>query len=420
MGKKTGMAAGRDILEGPATTVRHADMLEGIFAEVQKDFKNLERASEDRTELWCPTGNAAVDMILSDLREGGGLPFGRIVEFYGNESSGKSMMSMLALKETIQRLGGVGILLDIENAFVESFYRKLGGDPNYLLIESPQNIPAVYELAIKLIQKIRSKHPDIPITVVYDSLPASLSKEEADKAMDKRDMASRAREHRKGLASVVAAIKRQKTLFIIVNQLISTMAQFGPDQDTVGGTGPKYWSSIRMHLKKSKRLYLRSSTGKIGDYTQGATDQQIVGVRGRLVVEKTRFTAPFREVQFNIFYDQGIHPYSGWFEALRDHAPEKPFIPALTQKGTPKAGYFVPIGADPQDTSAQFSSSSFLEALGKHPELLGGYPYDETFGLPREDELDAEDVDEKTGQPIQADSDDDEDVVSDPSDASQV
>lgn len=418
MGKKAGLSSGRDILEGPGVTIAHGSLLDSLFKEVQKDFINLERAADDTVDLWCPSGNAAVDLILSDKLRGGGYPFGRIIEYYGNESSGKSMMAMLACINCIQRLGGAALMLDVENAFVPGFYEKLGGDPRYLWVESPNNIPKTYDTGIKILDKVRKKKADLPMVVVVDSIPAMQSKEEADKALDQRDMASRAREHRKGLARFMGEIKRTPTILIIINQLIATMAMFGPDQDTVGGTGPKYWSSVRMHLKKGKRLY-RKASGKIVEFEKGAKNQT-VGTRGRMVVEKTRFTAPFREVNFNIFYEGGIHPYSGWFKALLEHAKGKYFTEALTKEGKIRAGYYVPKGAAPTDTSIQFTENTFMDYLANHEELLSVYPYQEGFGLPKDEELEMIDLDEKTGKPIESIPDDNEEIINDPNDASQV
>jgi len=419
MGRKANIGKGKEILEGPGVDIKHASLLDSLFDEVQKDFANLERAADETVDLWCPTGNAAFDLVLSDMVSGGGWPFGRIVELYGNASSGKTMLALFALMNTVHRLGGVAIILDVEKGFVPSFYEKLGGDPRYLWVESPNYISDCYETGIKVIQKVRAKHPDIPITVVYDSIPAALTKKEFEEALDKSDPMGRARDHRKGLSKVMTAIKRTKTLFIGINQLVSTMATFGPDQDTVGGTGPKYWSSVRVNLKKGKKIYLKGD-GKVGEWSKDSR-QRLVGTGGKLQVEKTRFTAPFRQIGFDIFYDSGIHPYSGWFEALRDHAPGKFFKEALTQKGTIKSGYFVPNGCDQKDTGAQFTSNTFMGVLAEHPEMRGIYPYDVDFGLPKPEELEEVEVDERTGKEITVDSEDDSGTFSnDPSDASEV
>lgn len=390
MVKRSNVGKGRDILEGNGTTVPQAAFLDELYKEVDKDFGGLDRA-DDEYGLWCPTGSAALDFILTDQLKGGGWPFGRLIEIYGNSTTGKSMLGLLALKETIHRLGGVGLLLDVENALVAKFYRMLGGDPHLLAVKQPDYIEDVYTFASKFIRKVRAKSKDIPLTIVYDSLPASIcfAEYKLGGSVGKPDMSKRALAHRQGYRELLHLTKKTPTLWITINSLVATMAKFGPDQDTVGGTAPKLWSTIRLHLKNGKKLYV-SKGGKLGTFDKDAAkgSQQLIGMRSEMEVEKTRYTAPFRRIGFDILYKGGIHPYSGWFQALQAHSSA--FQPAFTKDGKERAGYFAPAGVKPEDEGYGdkiFTANTFYKALPGLPNLLTEYPFDPDFGLPDESQL---------------------------------
>jgi len=395
MVKRSNVGKGKDILEGDGATVPQAAFLEELYKEVDKDFDGLDRA-DDEYGLWCPTGSSALDFILTDELKGGGWPFGRLVEIYGNSTTGKSMLGLLALKKTIHQLGGVGLLVDVENSLVAKFYRMLGGDPHLLAVKQPEYIEDVYTFISKFVERVRSKSKNIPLTIVYDSLPASIcfAEYKLGGVVGKPDMSKRALAHRQGYREMLRITKRTPTLFICINSLIATMAKFGPDQTTVGGTGPKLWSTIRVHLMNGKKLYM-GKAGKVATYDKEAVkgSQRLIGMRSMLEIEKTRFTPPFRRIGFDILYRGGIHPYSGWFDALQMHSDA--FQPAFTKDGKERAGYFVPSGTKRDDkdyTGKIFTANTFYKALPTMPGLITDYPFDPDFGLPDDSQLITVDV----------------------------
>jgi len=396
MSKTSNIGKGRELLDTGQKDMTKTGFLDQLYKDCQKDFNTMERVSDGDTDLWLPTGNAALDFVLSDKTKGGGYPFGRVIEIYGDTTTGKSMLGLLALIQTIHHQGGAGLLQDVENAVVAKFYRMLGGDPRYLFVDCPLHITSVYDNTCRFIEKVRAKSKEMPLLVVYDSLPISRSKVEFDLSKDdkpsREDMGRRAKEHSDGLRKIVPLIKGTPTIFIIINSLMATFAQFGPDQETRGGTGPKLWSSIRIHLMKGKKLYLRGG-GTVGEYDKnkagGKAQGEMVGIRGRLQVEKSRYTPPFREISFDILYRGGIHPYSGWFGALSQHS--KAFQEAVTKgEGKVRAGYYVPAGTKPDDpdyTAKTFTANTFMQRLPEMPELLAAYPFDPKFGLPDDESL---------------------------------
>ena len=405
------MARKKTILDSKTvqtTTTDRASLIDAIFKDLNKTFAEVRLREGDYQ--CCPSGNAAVDFIATDRMDGtGGWPFGRIIELYGNESTGKSMLGYLALINCIHSMNGIGVLIDSENSFTPSFYKLLGGDENELIKFPPKHINEVYEFMTTFMKTVRAKTPDRPMVIVYDSLAASPTLEEWTEGMGTFDYGKRAKAHYQGCRLISDPIRQSKTLLLVVNQLRHTMSQFGPDQDTVGGLAMKYFASLRCHLKRGKRLYNvpgkgveeKSSAKEISALSK---DARFVGIRGRFVVEKTRFTAPFREVRFDLFFRGGLSPFSGWFDALQNHWLDKDgnnIIVGATAKEDPskiRPGWY-----SVANEEGAFTKKTFLQwCVEKRPDLLVGYNIEDHTAVPDGDDLEQEEVDEATGNQIGA------------------
>ena len=294
--------------------------------------------------------------------------------YYGNglvnHNTGKSLLAQYALVET-QRRNGITAMVDSEFGFNPDWFTRLGGDPDRLIWEQPDHIEECYDFMEDLIIGVRNKNADVPITIVYDSVAASPSKHEFENAMGTADMAKRAQKQSQGLRNMMGLTKKANVTFIAINQLRSTLALFGPDMDTTGGQLWKYAPSVRMALKKGKRI-TKSITGVDKD--------KVLGIGGSLEVFKNRISTPFRRASFDIYFDSGVDPLSGIYDIL---LAEELAVPQEKADGEGiRKGYY-------NYNGTTFSKNTIKELVEAHPELLGGHEIN--LATPDADELDYSD-----------------------------
>jgi recombination protein RecA len=293
------------------------DKLAGILADsLNKKFKDfkvayfLDGADETPTDLteWISTGSSMLDLAISN-RKGGGIPVGRITEITGMEASGKSLVAAQILANT-QKMGGLGVFIDTENACNEEFLQALGIDTSKLLYIQLETVEDIFEVMESIVTKVRESEKDRLVTIVVDSVAAATTRVEQEADYSKDGWAtSKAIVISKAMRKITQMIGRQRVALVFTNQLRQKLGvMFGDPWTTSGGKALQFHASCRLRLK---------AAGQIKTKVKG--QEQVVGIKTKAQVVKNRMGPPLRTAEFDIYFDSGIDDFGGWLRVLKDY-----------------------------------------------------------------------------------------------------